>query len=81
MSALLDEELQVVNVGLAAFAEAIRSAGGAAIQVEWAPPGPGDPSVARWLAALIHHPAIEEANPPEIRARCRSIGARGRYRW
>ena len=47
MTALLREELQVVNVGLAGFAEAIRSAGGAAVQVEWAPPGPGDPQVSR----------------------------------
>ena len=59
---LFEEQLQVVNVGLPAFAEAIRSAGGAALQVEWAPPGPGDPDAARRLAGMINHAAIEAAN-------------------
>jgi hypothetical protein len=62
MNPLFQEQLQVVNVGVAAFAEAIRSAGGTAVQVEWTPPGPGDPEVARKLAGLINHPAIEAAN-------------------
>ena len=58
----LEEELQVVNVGLPAFGEAIRAAGGAALDVEWTPPGPGDPAVARRLARLINQPRIEAAN-------------------
>jgi hypothetical protein len=62
MNPLFQEELQVVNVGVGTFAEAIRSAGGEAVQVEWTPPGPGDPEVARKLAGLINHPAIEAAN-------------------
>ena len=62
MSTLFGEQLQVVNVGLPGFAEAIRAAGGTAAQVEWAPPGPGEPLVARRLADLIQHPSIEEAN-------------------
>ena len=62
MNPLFEERLQVVNVGVATFAEAIRSAGGTAVQVEWTPPGPGDPEVARKLAGLINHPAIEAAN-------------------
>jgi hypothetical protein len=62
VNALCQEQAQVVNVGLPAFAEAIRSAGGTAVQVEWTPPGPGDPLVARKLAGLINHPAIEAAN-------------------
>ena len=62
MNPLFQEELQVVNVGLPAFAEAIRTAGGTAVQVEWAPPGQGDPQVARQLAGLINHPAVEAAN-------------------
>jgi hypothetical protein len=62
MNPLFEEQLAVVNVGLPAFAEAIRSAGGTAVQVEWAPPGPGDPLVARKLAGLINHSAIEAAN-------------------
>ena len=62
MNPLFQERLQVVNVGLPAFAEAIRSAGGAALQVEWTPPAQGDPAVARKLAGLINHPVIEAAN-------------------
>ncbi|MGH6905822.1 MAG: DUF1116 domain-containing protein [Geminicoccaceae bacterium] len=62
MSSLFQEELQVVNVGLPAFAEAIRTAGGTAVQVEWTPPGQGDPQVAQELAGLINHPAVEAAN-------------------
>ena len=62
MSGWLEEELQVVNVGLPAFGEAIRAAGGAALDVQWAPPGAGDPEVARGLAGLINHPMVEAAN-------------------
>ena len=62
MPARLEEELQVVNVGLPAFGEAIRAAGGTALDVQWAPPGQGDPEVARRLARLINHPRIEAAN-------------------
>jgi hypothetical protein len=62
MPARLEEELQVVNVGLPAFGEAIRAAGGVALDVQWAPPGQGDPEVARRLARLINHPRIEAAN-------------------
>ena len=40
MNPLFREQLEVGNVGLPAFAGAIRSAGGTAVQVEWAPPGP-----------------------------------------
>ena len=62
MNPLFQEELQVVNVGLPAFAEAIRMAGGTAVQVEWTPPGQGDSQVAQELAGLINHPAVEAAN-------------------
>ena len=57
MARWFEQELQVVNVGLPAFGEAIRAAGGAALDVQWAPPGQGDPEVARRLAGLINHPA------------------------
>jgi hypothetical protein len=60
--ALLRERLEVVNVGLPGFAEAIRAVGGTVVQVEWTPPGPGDPRVAECLARMIEHPAIEAAN-------------------
>jgi len=62
MNPLFQEELQVVNVGLPAFADAIRTAGGTAVQVAWTPPGEGDPQVAQELAGLINHPAVEAAN-------------------
>ncbi len=62
MPALFAEELQVVNVGLPAFTEAIRAAGGSAVQVAWQPPGQGDPAVAEKLAGLINEPRIEAAN-------------------
>jgi hypothetical protein len=62
MPGLFDEELLVVNVGLPAFGNAIRAAGGSALDVEWQPPGQGDPAVARKLAALINEPRIEAAN-------------------
>jgi hypothetical protein len=68
MNPLFQEELQVVNVGLPAFAEAIRTAGGTAAQVEWAPPGQGDPEAARRLAGLINHPAVEAANQQALAA-------------
>ena len=62
MPALFAEKLEVVNVGLPAFAAAIRAAGGSAIEVEWQPPGQGDPAVAQKLAGLINEPRIETAN-------------------
>jgi hypothetical protein len=62
MTALFAEELQVVNIGLPAFGDAIRAAGGSALNLEWQPPGQGDPAVARRLAALINAPRVEAAN-------------------
>ncbi len=62
MSGLFAEELQVINVGLPAFADAIRAAGGSAIEVAWQPPAAGDPAVARTLARLINEPRIDAAN-------------------
>ena len=62
MPALFAEKLEVVNVGLPAFADAIRAAGGTAIAVEWQPPGAGDPAAAQKLAGLINQPRIEAAN-------------------
>ena len=62
MPALFAEELQVVNVGLPAFGNAIRAAGGSAIDLEWQPPAEGDPAIGRKLAELVHEPRIEAAN-------------------
>ena len=62
MSQLFSAGLQVVNVGVASFADAIRSAGTGATQVEWAPPAQGDAQIAAQLARLTLHPAVEAAN-------------------
>jgi len=59
---LFRQDLKVVNVGLASFAESIRAAGGQAIQVEWAPPAQGDRAIGMALAALINRSNIEAAN-------------------
>ena len=62
MSQLFSAGLQVVNVGVASFADAIRGAGAGATQVEWAPPAQGDAQIAAQLARLTRHPAVEAAN-------------------
>jgi len=59
---LLHEEPQVLNVGLAAFAESIARAGGKVTQIEWAPPAGGDRAVGLALARLVNHPVVEAAN-------------------
>jgi hypothetical protein len=64
---LFDEPLQVVNVGIAAFGEAAGGAGASVVQVEWRPPGSGDPAVARALAALVNRPEVELANAEAFR--------------
>jgi len=42
MSAPFDREVNVVNVGIASFSEAIRQTGAKATQLEWTPPAQGD---------------------------------------
>jgi hypothetical protein len=59
---LFQEKLHVLNVGLAAFAESIAKAGGAALQIDWAPPALGQQHVARALAQLVNLPSVEAAN-------------------
>jgi len=59
---LFQEKLHVLNVGLASFAESIARAGGAALQIEWAPPAQGQQNVARALAQLVNLPSVEAAN-------------------
>jgi FdrA protein len=48
----------VVNVGLAAFAAAIRQQGGDAVQVDWRPPAGGDRRLAAILERMKHQTAI-----------------------
>ncbi len=62
MTHLFGEPLEVVNVGLASFADNIRDSGGSATQVDWRPPGDGDAALARSLAELVGSADVEAAN-------------------
>ena len=76
MPGWFEEELQVLNVGLPAFGEAIR-AGGAALDVQWAPPGQGDPEVARRLSADQSRPDRSRQSDGLRRLSLGPAGARG----
>jgi hypothetical protein len=62
MIRLFQEELQVLNVGLASFGDAIAGAGGKVAQIAWTPPAQGDRATADALANLVNRPEIEAAN-------------------
>ena len=62
MSQLFKADVQVLNVGLATFAEDIKRAGGKAAHVDWRPPAKGDRAVGLHLAELVNHPIVEPAN-------------------
>ena len=49
---LLEEPLQVVNVGLESFARELQQQGVDVIQVDWVPPAGGDPKLASLLSRL-----------------------------
>lgn len=49
---LLEEPLQVVNIGLEGFAKELDQQGVKVIQVDWAPPAGGDPKLANILSKL-----------------------------
>jgi Protein of unknown function (DUF1116) len=59
---LFSQELQVLNLGLATFADAISRAGGSVTQLEWTPPALGNVGAGRALATLVNDPAVEAAN-------------------
>lgn len=59
---LFQEQLQVLNVGLSSFAEAITSTGGTVLHVEWAPPAEGRQDIGRALARLVNRLSVESAN-------------------
>src|SRR5204862_7184297 len=63
---LFSRPVSVLNVGIASFADAIRSRGGAATQLDWAPPAAGDRRVGEALARLVNQPAIEKANQQAV---------------
>jgi hypothetical protein len=50
---LADEPLVVVNLGVDAFVDSVRDAGGAATTLDWRPAGDGDPRLAWTLAQLV----------------------------
>lgn len=59
---LFGNDLRVLNVGVASFADAIRQAGAEATQIEWSPPAEGNAIVGRELARLVNHGQVEAAN-------------------
>ena len=62
MSKLFGEQLAIVNLGLASFADAARQQGAAVIHPAWQPPASGDRDTGLALAAVFNHPAVEAAN-------------------
>jgi hypothetical protein len=58
----IGNHLSALNVGVTAFGDAVRTAGGATLQIEWAPPANGDAQAGRALAKLVNHPLVEAAN-------------------
>ncbi|MDH3714363.1 MAG: DUF1116 domain-containing protein [Gammaproteobacteria bacterium] len=62
MSGFFGADLEVINVGIPAFADNIRASGAPAVNLEWRPPGDGDPDVARALATLINRESVEAGN-------------------
>ncbi|HUQ74190.1 MAG TPA: DUF1116 domain-containing protein [Burkholderiales bacterium] len=63
---LFPGELSVLNLGIAGFADAIRSRGGAATQLDWAPPAAGERKPGEALAGLVNEPKIEAANAQAV---------------
>ena len=49
---LLEQPLQVINIGLEGFAKELSGQGVKVIQVDWAPPAGGDPKMASLLSKL-----------------------------
>lgn len=58
------ERVEAVNVGLAAFGEAVRAQGAEAVDVDWRPPADGDAEAVAALARLwgAHAGAVDAAN-------------------
>ena len=58
------QDVAVVNVGLARFAEAVRLQGAHAVDVDWRPPGGGDPATIALLERLwgAHGEVVARAN-------------------
>ncbi len=62
MGSLLNENLDVLNVGLDSFADTVNQSGGIAHQVDWQPPAAGDRRIGFNLAKTINNDKIDAAN-------------------
>jgi Protein of unknown function (DUF1116) len=62
------KRVAVVNVGLSAFAEAVRTQGAPAVDVDWQPPAGGDADTVRALERLwgVHAGLVAEANDKAV---------------
>ena len=58
----MSDSLNVINVGLSSFADAIQVAGGKAVNVEWRPPADGDVATGKALAKVVNNQTIDQAN-------------------
>ncbi len=69
-SASVLERVHAVNVGLESFAAAVRAQGADAVDVDWRPPGGGDPEVVALLRRAwgAHGERIDAANAAALRA-------------
>lgn len=65
----LPDAIEVVNVGLPMFADAVRAQGGTVTHVDWRPPAGGDPDAVRALTRLYGErgPDIDAANAEVLR--------------
>ena len=63
---LFEQQLSVVNVGLASFAEAIRDAKAPVVHLEWSPPAQGDRTVGMQLAELLVDKRVDAANQEAV---------------
>jgi len=52
----------VLNLGVAAFGEAIRESGGSAVDIDWRPPADGSREAGLALAGTVNDPRVETAN-------------------
>ena len=62
MNDLVPRGPAVLNLGIGAFGEAIREAGGSAVDIDWRPPADGSREAGIALAGTVNHPRVEAAN-------------------
>lgn len=72
MNMLFKEPLSVLNVGLSSFADNIIASGGEAKSLSWLPPAQGNKETGAFLAKVINHPKIEQANQQALH-KCLSV--------